>query len=551
MPRGCRVRRARWPPRRRVRPRARPPPFDPPRRRSYNAKMLRAVPRFLAASLLVHGFSLGAPVAAAEPVPVLVPEFIVEPQVEIREAGAMSAVWLRESIRRTAPRLRIVPDPAWLPAHAGSSVRMTDPLSAAAALALHEVTGAGLLAQGYLTRRDGRYAVEVRFLSLPSGEVRHAGTVQVESIRNVRDGIRRAAALVIEPLVASLPRAPRPEIARTAPDLAGPAAPTAPRVVRPEPLADLEISSLPAPARVRPPQVPEPQAPDAENVSPTAPGLGAPPEEEDALLTQDRIRAVLAKRFRDMVYVPPGPFIMGTDSRKGVYEVDANPWRRLPRGTRAAMLELESPAHEVRLDGFLIDRNEVTNLQFRTYRPSHTFSAGRDHFPVSNVSWPDALGYAQSVGKRLPTEAEWEKAARGVEARRWPWGDEFDPRRVAMGDRPMPVGIYPRGASPYGVRNMAGNVQEWTASTFRPYPGNRRPNAAYGEGYRVVRGSHAGGNGFLARTTARFRAEPGRRGVRPDGGGYRYIGFRCARDLPLPGTLRRWIEAGGGRLAAR
>lgn len=515
--------------------------------------MSRAAAPFLLTCLALLG---AAPLSvhAVDPVPILVPDFLVDPTPEIREVGPIAGTWLRNALRERAGNVRVVPNEDWLPRTRGATVRITDPLAPGAAEALYAVSGAHRVAQGYVRRREDGYTVEVRLIALPSGEVLHSGTARADSPRDVQPAVRRAAALVFDlsdnraprqqrsaPLVRPLPHfGPRPPAPTTPTPPAAPA-----RELPRRALAHRESFARPdAPAVPTAPAAPVVEPPPAPGSIPAAPDPAAE-------LTEDTIAQVLTSRFPDMAYIPSGPFTMGTDSRVGMYEVDANPWRRLPRGTRAAMLELEGPAHSVTLPGYLIDRNEITNAQFRAFRRTQRFPIGFDNHPIVNVSWQDAMAYARSVGKRLPTEAEWEKAARGADGRQWPWGDEFDPRRVAMDDGPVPVGIYPRGASPYGVLNMAGNVQEWTASVFLPYPGNRTVKAPLGETYRVVRGSHWAGNGFLARTTARFRAAPGRGGARPDGESYQYIGFRCARDAPSRDTLRRWQEEDRATLAAR
>jgi iron(II)-dependent oxidoreductase len=187
-----------------------------------------------------------------------------------------------------------------------------------------------------------------------------------------------------------------------------------------------------------------------------------------------------------MVRIPAGEFVMGTDER----------------------FSDEGPQHLVHLDAYLIDRYPVTNLQYQAFieathrRAPANFEARRhppgkaDH-PVVQVSWFEARDYCEWAGKRLPTEAEWEKAARGTDGRPFPWGEHFDIRRAntpvrwsALGRRgdTTPVGAFPQGASPYGLHDVTGNVWEWTASWYKPYPGNERPSENYGEFYRVLKG---------------------------------------------------------------
>jgi formylglycine-generating enzyme required for sulfatase activity len=194
---------------------------------------------------------------------------------------------------------------------------------------------------------------------------------------------------------------------------------------------------------------------------------------------------ILAKDFatitRDMIRVPGGPFILGDDTRHPD----------------------EGPMQEWTVGPFYIDRYEVTNADYHRFvkaldRPPPAHWNGHapppklaDH-PVTYVSWYDARDYCAWRGKRLPTEFEWEKAARGTEGLKFPWGDIFDP---GIANTPQskighttPVGSFPKGASPYGALDMAGNVWEWTDSWYKPYPGNTRSNPNYGEMYRIVRG---------------------------------------------------------------
>ena len=183
------------------------------------------------------------------------------------------------------------------------------------------------------------------------------------------------------------------------------------------------------------------------------------------------------KQDAEMVYIPAGMFIMGTDAENE------------PMSSK--------PAHRVDLKGYWIDRYEVTNSQYAECvavrycnEPHELSSATRsDYFtneayadyPVIHVDWNQANAYCSWVGKRLPTEAEWEKAARGSGSYIYPWGNELPgilPMQVNQfetGDT-VPVDSFPEGTSPYGVFNMAGNVWEWTADQFDRYYYGKSPS---------------------------------------------------------------------------
>lgn len=183
----------------------------------------------------------------------------------------------------------------------------------------------------------------------------------------------------------------------------------------------------------------------------------------------------------DMALVPGGPFTMGS-----------NDW--WPKC---------QPEHKADVDDFYMDKYEVTNIRYKAFvddtnrpSPEHwiggSIPEGRESHPVVNVSWNDAANFCAWEGKRLPKEKEWEKAARSTDARIFPWGNEFDEEKAntpqyGLNDT-MPVGSFENGTSPYGIYDMAGNVWEWTADWFKPYPGNQHPDENYGEKYRVLRG---------------------------------------------------------------
>ncbi|MFN0087191.1 MAG: SUMF1/EgtB/PvdO family nonheme iron enzyme [Blastocatellia bacterium] len=211
-----------------------------------------------------------------------------------------------------------------------------------------------------------------------------------------------------------------------------------------------------------------------------------------------------------MVYIPGGEFEMG----------------------RAGADDAEAPPHKVTVKPFFIDRTEVTNEEYirfiiATRRPAPfdwidgAFPAGADRLPVVNVSWDDAAAYAQWANKRLPTEAEWEFAAKGPDGRLYPWGDEWNRAfgNVGNGDggRIVEVGGYQSGKSPFGVFDMCGNVWEWTAGELIRYTTNTQ--IAPG---RVVRGGAFNANERTATTTYRGVLQPDK--------AYPRTGFRCVRD---------------------
>jgi len=238
-----------------------------------------------------------------------------------------------------------------------------------------------------------------------------------------------------------------------------------------------------------------------------------------------------------MVFVPAGDFTMGSnDGDNG-----------------------EKPQHTVYLDAFWMDKYEVTNAQYKKCvdagkcsRPSESKSYTRssyygnasfDNYPVIYVSWNDAKTYCEWAGKRLPTEAEWEKAARGTDGRLYPWGNTFDGWRVNFCDRnctldwankeyddgyadTAPVGSYPGGASLYGALDMAGNVWEWVADWYdekyyASSPRNNPTGPSSGQ-YRVVRGGAWSNSGNIVRAANRIRNSPLSAND--------YVGFRCARS---------------------
>lgn len=220
-----------------------------------------------------------------------------------------------------------------------------------------------------------------------------------------------------------------------------------------------------------------------------------------------------------MVQIPAGPFIMGSDS----HDPD------------------ETPRRQVDLPAFEIDVFEVTNAQFAAFVEATGYQTdaekagesgwrgfykeGEQNYPVVKVSWNDAVAFCEWAGKRLPTEAEWEKAARGTDGRLYPWGNDWDPSRAnvkAAGFRgTTPEGSFPAGASPFGVHDVAGNVWEWTADWYQPYPGSGHSNSYYGEKFKVTRGGGWFEEADQVRVSNRNATSP--TAANDD------LGFRCAR----------------------
>jgi serine/threonine-protein kinase len=222
-----------------------------------------------------------------------------------------------------------------------------------------------------------------------------------------------------------------------------------------------------------------------------------------------------------MAYVPGGEFEMGSDDNELDYALRL--CNEYYDDCEREWFEAEQPVHTVALDGFWIDQTEVTNAQFARCvaagacdRPARGGSFSRDsyygnstydNYLVIYVSWPEALEYCTWAGARLPTEAEWEYAARGPEGRRFPWGDEFDGLRLNHCDAncefdwasetvndgyadTAPVGSYPAGASWCGALDMAGNVWEWGQDFYGPYLSGRQvnPTGPSSSAWRVLRG---------------------------------------------------------------
>lgn len=225
-----------------------------------------------------------------------------------------------------------------------------------------------------------------------------------------------------------------------------------------------------------------------------------------------------------MVYIPVGEFIMGTSDEQIDVLIGRFP------GLRRSWFNSEKPQHTVYLDGYWIYKHEVTVAQYRQFcqetghrmPPTPFPSTGEekgvgweDDHPIVNVNYNDAIAYSQWAGVELPTEAQWEKAGRGIDGRLWPWGSEWDSSKCNSVDsvgKTTSVGRYPLGASPYGVMDMAGNVWEWCAdwyddNYYRKAPSHNPPGPARGT-WRVLRGGSWRYVPSSVRVANRYRASP-------------------------------------------
>jgi formylglycine-generating enzyme required for sulfatase activity len=237
-----------------------------------------------------------------------------------------------------------------------------------------------------------------------------------------------------------------------------------------------------------------------------------------------------------MVPIPAGPFIRGTE--KGGFD--------------------EQPQQTLYLSGFLIDKYEVTNSQYAAFvaATGHRKSGPPSRYaknmsrmrgvnqPVVYVSWDDAVAYCAWKGKRLPTEAEWEKAMRGTDGRLWPWGTVEIPHaanwaRVDDGHEvSAAVGAVKSDVSPFGVMDGAGNVMEWVddwyqENAYREASKSDPQSPDYGT-FRVIRGAGYASSGSDLRITSRNKMVPDFRDET--------IGFRCAKDMKNGGESRATAE---------
>ena len=186
------------------------------------------------------------------------------------------------------------------------------------------------------------------------------------------------------------------------------------------------------------------------------------------------------------------------------------------------------PAQKVYLKPFFIDQFEVTFESFHRFKPRFIYKTMDRREPIRGVSWYEADAYCLSQGKRLPTEVEWEKAARGSDERLFVWGDQFSQENANFGNQVRSIGSLPSDTSVYGVSDLNGNVSEWTASWYNSYNNSEFKDILYGENVKVIRGGsfHKMKHGLMKE----FIILP-YRNFAPPQERFWDTGFRCAKSI--------------------
>ena len=246
----------------------------------------------------------------------------------------------------------------------------------------------------------------------------------------------------------------------------------------------------------------------------------------------------------DVIYIPAGYFFFGTNKKDTSGEA-------LSFGLPKPWHIDEGPEQNIFLKSFYIDRYEVTNLRYKVYiddlnavPPKHwennEFPNGQGNFPVVNVTWYDSFNFCQWAEKKLPSEKQWEKAARGKVGNEYPWGKEFHLGYANLSTKPggrnpiTQVGSYPRGATPLGVHDLVGNVWEWVDDDYSPYKGSTYQSKYFGDDLKVLRGQSAKDIGHFSGTTylsalKMFARSGYRESSYPDQPALD-VGFRCASE---------------------
>jgi formylglycine-generating enzyme required for sulfatase activity len=247
------------------------------------------------------------------------------------------------------------------------------------------------------------------------------------------------------------------------------------------------------------------------------------PKETPAAETAQQTPAAPTINPGEMVLIPAGEFIFGHDGEPTT-----------------------APQQKVFVPAYYIDKYEVTMQEYLKFAVDTSYQAQGDwrslwapdkaNIPVVNITWDDAVAYAKWANKRLPTEIEWEKAARGEKGFRYPWGEEWQAGKANTFESgikaPAEIGSYTGDVSPYGVHDMLGNVKEWTGDYFKAYKGSKTQNKDFGDRFRVLRGAD------YATYGGRYGGVQFHLALRsyylPDA--HFNFGFRCAKDAPAGAT---------------
>ncbi len=219
-----------------------------------------------------------------------------------------------------------------------------------------------------------------------------------------------------------------------------------------------------------------------------------------------------------MIVIPEGEFILGFD-----------PINKVDKFISNATLSLNAqPSQKIYLKSFYLDRFEVTYEAFNRYKPKLKYETLDVKEPIRGVSWYEADAYCLSQGKRLPTEFEWEKAARGPNGRLFVWGNQFEQKKANFSKKVHAVGNKPNDTSIYGISDLNGNVSEWTSSWYDTYKNSDFKDKLYGKKVKVIKGDsfHKMEHGLMKEfifLSYRNYAPPYER--------FWDTGFRCAKSI--------------------
>jgi formylglycine-generating enzyme required for sulfatase activity len=221
---------------------------------------------------------------------------------------------------------------------------------------------------------------------------------------------------------------------------------------------------------------------------------------------------------RGMVLIPEGHFTLGLNPQNNILQFMSD---------KTSALNAQ-PEQQYFLEAFYIDKYEVTYEEFIKFKPQSKYPSRQSNLPISGISWYEADAYCQWLGKRLPTEYEWEKAARGKDNRLFVWGNDFEKGTANFGKQTKPVDTLEGDVSEYYIWGMNGNVSEWTANWYQPYPNSTLIDKNYGKQFKVTRGGaiHKREHGFIKQ----FALIP-YRNMSPPNMRFRDTGFRCAKSV--------------------